>query len=326
MIIRDLHTWVRLEFLGVMARSGVAGALAEPRTIDDVADRTGIVDRELLAALLDLGVSLRELRVRRGRYSVRGRRMRAIVGASPDLRGVVEELVVYDNAVYAALDSHLRGAPPGRIRRRGRRRDRRGLADRRTVPRADGPRGRPPGAAVAGPRHRLRERRLPPPRPRGRAGCDRPGDRPRRRRPTCRIRAAGARLRAEARCELRQGDIEDLAAELGRFDLVTLLNNIYYWPPEARAGVLRTVGVTVAPGGTILLATAARPRAGVQPAPRRHAACHVEQPSAAHRRGTRDRPAGCRLRRRRRDRAGAEERPARGNGPAAVDRGPRVRC
>lgn len=83
LIVRELDTWVRLEFLGVMARSGVADALKEPATLEDVTDRTGIQDQQLLEALLALGLSLRELRIRRGRYSIRGRRMRAIVGSSP---------------------------------------------------------------------------------------------------------------------------------------------------------------------------------------------------------------------------------------------------
>lgn len=111
-IIWELDTWIRLEFLGVMARSGIADALLEPLSTEDLLERTGITDSGLLTALLELGVSLRELRERRGRYSIRGRRMRAIAGASADLRGVVEELVVYDNPVYSGLVSHLHGQPP----------------------------------------------------------------------------------------------------------------------------------------------------------------------------------------------------------------------
>jgi len=97
LVVRELNTWIRLEFLGVIARTGVADALHEPRSLGEIAEKTRISDVDLLGALLDLGVALREVRERRGRYSIRGRRLRAIADRSPDLRGMVEELIVYDN-------------------------------------------------------------------------------------------------------------------------------------------------------------------------------------------------------------------------------------
>ncbi len=63
-------------------------------------------------------------------------------------------------------------------------------------------------------------------------------------------------LRVLGRCELRQGDIEELAGEIGDFDLVTLLNNIYYWPPERRSETLRAIRTVVAADGVLMLATA----------------------------------------------------------------------
>ena len=103
---------MRLEFLGVMAHSGLAGSLRAPKTLDDLMHEADITDRELLEALLALGMSLREIGFERGEYRARGRRLRAISGSSPDLHGVVEELIVYDNPIYTAFGSHLRGAPP----------------------------------------------------------------------------------------------------------------------------------------------------------------------------------------------------------------------
>lgn len=63
-------------------------------------------------------------------------------------------------------------------------------------------------------------------------------------------------LRSQGRCELRQGDIQELAGEIGTFDVVTLLNNIYYWPPAQRAATLRAIRAVVSPGALLLLATA----------------------------------------------------------------------
>ena len=107
LIVKDLDAWLRLEFLGVAARTGLAEALRHPRTLDELLDETALTDSDLLEALLALGISLREVRLLGGRYRARGRRLRAIAGSSPDLRGVAEELVVYANRAYANMDSHL---------------------------------------------------------------------------------------------------------------------------------------------------------------------------------------------------------------------------
>lgn len=255
LLVKDLNAWMRLEFLGVMARTGLAEALRQPRTLDELRDETALADRDLLEGLLALGVSLREVRFRRGRYRARGRRLRAISGSSPDLRGMVEELVVYSNRVYAALDSHLRGAPAvaydadcgAAIAASSR------IAEPilgpavRAVTRRQSPQrvldiGCGSGAYL---RHMLEAA----PTATG-LGIDRDADA---------IRVASDLLdpfRARRRCELRQGDIEQLADEIGDFDLVTLLNNIYYWPPEHRSAILRTIRTVVAADGVLMLATA----------------------------------------------------------------------
>lgn len=253
LIVRELHSWIRLEFLGVVARSGIADALAEPRNTEEILEQTRISDGELLAALLELGVSLRELRERRGRYRIRGRRMRAIAGASADLRGVVEELTVYGNPVYSALESHLHGKAPQPYD-----------ADCGDVVAAASRVAEP----ILGPTLRTISRRLQPrrvldigcgsgvylhhildavPNATG-LGID-----------LDESATAGAveHLRhLQARCQVRQGDIEQLVGELGEFDLVLLLNNIYYWAPADRAGILGTISRVIAPGGTLVVATA----------------------------------------------------------------------
>ena len=255
LIVKDLNAWIRLEFLGVMARTGVAEALRRPRTLDELLGETALTDADLLEALLALGISLREVRLRRGRYRASGRRLLAIAGSSPDLRGVSEELVVYANRAYAAMDSHLRGAPAvaydadcgaavaagsliaepilGPVVR---------AVSRREEPRRVLDVGCGSGAYL---RHMLAAA----PTARG-LGIDRDAGA---------VRVASdllEPLRASGRCELQQGDIEQLAGEIGDFDLVTLLNNIYYWPPERRSEILRTTRTVIADGGALMVASA----------------------------------------------------------------------
>jgi SAM-dependent methyltransferase len=255
LLVKDVNAWIRVEFLGVMARTGLAEALRRPRTLEELLEETGLSDRDLLEALLALGLSLRELRFRNRRYRARGRRLRAITGSSPDLRGVVEELAVYGNRVYAAMDSHLRGAPPvaydadcgAAIAASSRSAEPILGPAVRAVTRSETPQrvldiGCGSGAYL---RHMLEAA----PTATG-LGIDRDAGA---------IRVASDLLdplRAVRRCELRQGDIEELAEEIGEFDLVTLLNNIYYWPSEHRSDILRTIRKVVAADGVLMLATA----------------------------------------------------------------------
>src|SRR4051794_6718908 len=61
LLVWDLNTWLRLQFLGVASRVGIAAALQEPGDLASVAARAEITDLELLEAFLALGVSLREV-------------------------------------------------------------------------------------------------------------------------------------------------------------------------------------------------------------------------------------------------------------------------
>lgn len=252
LIVKDLNAWIRLEFLGVMARTRVAEALRRPRTLDELLDETGLTDADLLEALLALGISLREVRVRHGRYRASGRRLRAIAASSPDLRGITEELVEFANRAYAAMDSHLRGAPAVDYD-----------ADCGAAVAAGSRIAEPMlGPTVRAVAHRVGPQRVldigcgsgvylqhvldASPTASG-IGIDRDAGA---------IGVASALLDAAGRCELRLGDIEQLAGEIGSFDLVTLLNNLYYWPPEGRSDLLRLIRTVLAPGGVVLVATA----------------------------------------------------------------------
>jgi hypothetical protein len=63
-----------------------------------------------LGAFLRLGAGLGELRCRAGRWSLRGRRSKALAAPQADtMRAMVAEAVGYDGAVYAGLAQH-RGA------------------------------------------------------------------------------------------------------------------------------------------------------------------------------------------------------------------------
>lgn len=107
LILRDLNAWLRLQFLGVAARTGIA------KTLPCTAAELAFKDTDLALSLLRLGVALGELKEVDGRFEIKGRRLKAVAGSSPDLAGLVEELVSYDSPIYANLKTHLDGGAKG---------------------------------------------------------------------------------------------------------------------------------------------------------------------------------------------------------------------
>jgi 4-hydroxy-2,2'-bipyrrole-5-carbaldehyde O-methyltransferase len=112
---RDAAPFVRLHFLAVATDLGLLEELHRgPATTNQLGARLAIGDQALFGAFLRLGAGLGELRCRAGRWSLRGRRSKALAAPEADtMRAMVQEAVGYDAAVYAGLGQHLRGTPPG---------------------------------------------------------------------------------------------------------------------------------------------------------------------------------------------------------------------
>jgi 4-hydroxy-2,2'-bipyrrole-5-carbaldehyde O-methyltransferase len=126
LLARDFVRWLRVEFLGTAAATGVLAALVEPRTLDELAgalstggggsgDEGAGCDAALLESLLRVGESVGELRVDGdGRWQLAGVRARAMVDPAVDgLAALPEEAVVYGTDVYRQLGDRFAGAPPG---------------------------------------------------------------------------------------------------------------------------------------------------------------------------------------------------------------------
>jgi SAM-dependent methyltransferase len=188
---------------------------------------------------LRLGVALGEVRDRRGRFSVRGRRLAAVAsGEADDLAGLVEELIVYDGGIYQQLEAHFRGASRSDYLD--------GVGD--VIARASGLAEHVVGPFLATLVDRERPLTVLD------VGC---GSGVNLRWIAAASRQVqltgidtdpGALGHAEAnirdwaladRCRLEVADLAALPGDLrGPYDLVVLAQNIYYWPPEARADVM----------------------------------------------------------------------------------------
>jgi 4-hydroxy-2,2'-bipyrrole-5-carbaldehyde O-methyltransferase len=112
---RDAASFVRLHFLAVAVQIGLLEELRRgSATTNQLSVRLGIGDQALFGAFLRLGAVLGELRCRAGRWSLRGWRSKALAVPEADtMRAMMQEAIGYDAAVYAGLDQHLQGAPPG---------------------------------------------------------------------------------------------------------------------------------------------------------------------------------------------------------------------
>ncbi|MBI5289675.1 MAG: methyltransferase domain-containing protein [Chloroflexi bacterium] len=114
LLMRDAQTYFRIQFLYFSIDAGLLKALRSPRTRDQLRTELGVTRPDLLDRALDLGVAVKELALKDGRYTLRGRRARTLALDDGDqLVAMIDELATYHASVYRDLASRMRGAPPG---------------------------------------------------------------------------------------------------------------------------------------------------------------------------------------------------------------------
>jgi 4-hydroxy-2,2'-bipyrrole-5-carbaldehyde O-methyltransferase len=113
-LTQDLRAFIRVHFLFSAQRLGLLAALSSPATEEELAHRLEVERAGLFRLLLDLGVSLGELGRDGERYVLKGSRSRALAGRDREiLEGLLEEVVLYDASVYRDLPERVTGAPLG---------------------------------------------------------------------------------------------------------------------------------------------------------------------------------------------------------------------
>jgi len=109
--VADSRALVRSLFLASAARAGLLDWLGDGRGLAEIAARLGVVRVERLRAWLEVGTELGELAERGGRYRVRGRRARAIAAGDGLLRAHYRSMLDYQAGPYAELAGLLRSGP-----------------------------------------------------------------------------------------------------------------------------------------------------------------------------------------------------------------------
>lgn len=254
---RDLHAFLRLQFLGAALDLGLLEALRQPREGEELARLLRIEDPETFAAFLELGASLGALRRRSGRYALASRTARALARPENDpLAASVLELVDYHADIYRRLPEYLRGgekgdylATRGHLIARSSRLVEPVLGEyvRQTVRAA----GRSPRILELGcgsGAYLLRAARANP-------GAHGIGVELREEV----ARAAAALLARNAvadRFSVVRGDALRLPEAIdGEFDLVTLYNNVYYFTRDERRRLFGEVRRRLVAGGRLLIAS-----------------------------------------------------------------------
>ncbi len=265
--IADSRAVVRSLFLASAVRIGLLDGLREDRagrqglSVAEIAAQTGCLRFERLRAWLDVGTELGEISQRRGRYRLRGRRARAIAAGDTLLRAHYRSILDYQAGPYDDLEALLRSGPGD-----GRADVDRYAEDIAQVSTAATPfiasyltrvigAARPARILDVGCGTAVYSKIA--------AGTD----------PLvfvdgidlsqAVVDAARAELRSaglDDRIRLHVGDVRRWAPGSGiRYDLVLLLNNVYYFPPGERTALYRQLGGLLSEAGQLVVATQTTP-------------------------------------------------------------------
>ena len=113
-IMRDWQALVRMHFIHAAHESGLLEALSAPSTRDDLIKKLNVKRPEILDALLDVGLSARELAYMNGSYTIKGKRSKAVGGREGDmLAAMLQANVTYYSSAYRNAPARIHGAPLG---------------------------------------------------------------------------------------------------------------------------------------------------------------------------------------------------------------------
>jgi SAM-dependent methyltransferase len=259
LVLHDLQTFVRVDFLYAAASSGLLIALKRPASMEELVRELGVKRVDLLEALLAVGVALGELSFRQGRYRLRGARSKAFADRRSDpLVAVVEEYATYHGSVYQELAARMRGAPSGDylegtgelIARSSRALEPIIIDFVRALTAKRGPLrvlevGCGSGIYL---RHAAKANPLV-----WGTGIDMQAD------VVEQAKRNMSRWGLGGRFEVILADIRQPPVELsGPFDLITMYNNIYYFTPEERPPLFRSLRERLSDGGRVAIVSAMR--------------------------------------------------------------------
>lgn len=113
-IMRDWQSFLRMHFIYAAHESGLLEALSTPSSRDELIQKLDIKRSEIFDALLDVGLSVKELAYKNGLYNIKGKRSRAITGNDGDmLAAMIQANITYYSSAYRNATDRMHGAPLG---------------------------------------------------------------------------------------------------------------------------------------------------------------------------------------------------------------------
>ncbi|MCP4579191.1 MAG: hypothetical protein GY846_23200 [Deltaproteobacteria bacterium] len=106
LVMRDLFPFLRMHFLFAALETGLLHALQTGATRETLLDELGVQRPELLDALLDMGLALKEISMQDARFSLKGKRSKVLTashGNADALAAIIQANVTYYNAAYRHL-------------------------------------------------------------------------------------------------------------------------------------------------------------------------------------------------------------------------------
>ncbi len=112
--MKDMQSYIRFHFFYAAHESGLLKALRKPKTLNEIIRDLDIKQPEHLEPLVDLGLSLKELAIKNGRYYLKGKCSKLFAVKEGDGPiALVQGQVTYYNSTYRHAAERMRGAPEG---------------------------------------------------------------------------------------------------------------------------------------------------------------------------------------------------------------------
>ncbi len=113
-IMKDWQTLVRLHFILAAHESGLLKALAVPCERQELVKKLEVKRPDLLEALLDVGLAAKELGIKDRRLFIKGKRSKTITNAGGDmLAAMIQASLTYYNDAYRNAAHRLQGGELG---------------------------------------------------------------------------------------------------------------------------------------------------------------------------------------------------------------------
>jgi len=113
-LMKDWQASIRINFIFAAYELGLLKALSQPCSRNNLVDKLKIKRLELFDALLDVGLASKELAVKNEKFFIKGKRSKAIVDANGDmLAAIIQASVTYYSDAYKNAAARMYGGELG---------------------------------------------------------------------------------------------------------------------------------------------------------------------------------------------------------------------